>query len=118
MLKKTIIAWVLSMLPLVGGAAQSTGPALTVHFEYQPEDLSRVRALHGRLDKAVRRAGVGEVDEAELHADGNDGYFDMRGPDPERIYRVVAPILRASSLMSGAEITKKTASGRSTFPLR
>ncbi|MEX8194911.1 hypothetical protein [Comamonas guangdongensis] len=117
MLKTTIITWALCMLPLAGGAAQSTGPALTVHFEYQPADLSRVRVLHGRLDKAVRRAGVGEVDEAELHADGNDGYFDMRGPDPERIYRVVAPILRASSLMSGAEITKRAASGKSAFPL-
>lgn len=91
---------------------------MSVHFWYYPKDRARIRALQNRLEKAIKNAGAGELDEPELHADGNDGYFDMRGPDPDRLYRAVAPILRASPLMTGGEITKKSDSGNDTFPIR
>lgn len=117
-----LAALVFGMVPCLasfaGSAVAQTGPALSVHFEYRPEDFSRIRALQSHLDKAIRRSGTGELDEPELHADGNDGYFDMRGPDSERLYRAVAPILKASPLMKGAEVTKRSASGKSTFLVR
>lgn len=94
------------------------GPAITINFDYHPEDRARVLALWSRLDKALKRSGAGALDEPELHADGNDGYFDIRGQNSERLYRLVGPILKSSPLMQGAKVTKRSASGQSVFLIR
>ncbi|MEQ5842402.1 hypothetical protein [Paraburkholderia acidicola] len=82
------------------------GPAIEVHFDYYLKDRARIRALEHRLDSAIKRAGVGELGETETHLDGNDGYLYMYGPDPDRMYRVVSPILKSSRLMTAAEVTQ------------
>lgn len=117
MLRKAA-ALVLCTASLMAGATSQTGPALTVHFEYLPEDFAHIRAIQGRLARALKRSGAGELDDPELHADGNDGYFDIRGPDPDRLYRIVAPVLKSSPLMTNAEVTKRSASGRTMSLLR
>jgi hypothetical protein len=94
------------------------GPAMEVHFAYYPKDRARIRVLEGRLASAIKRAGAGELGETEYHADGNDGYLYMYGPDPDRLYAVVKPILRSSKLMSDAEVTKHYGSHTKTFELR
>jgi hypothetical protein len=43
---------------------------------------------------------------------GNDGYLYMYGPDPDRLYVVVSPILKSSTLMNNAEVTKLHAHAR------
>ena len=123
MLKKSIIITVLCVAPLSGNAAstptqQSLEPAVSIHFWYHPKDLARIRVLQHQLENAIKRAKVGELDDPELHADGNDGYFDMRGPDPEKLYRVVSPILKSSRLMTGAEVTKKSGAEKDAFVIR
>ncbi|CAB3805196.1 hypothetical protein LMG28688_06140 [Paraburkholderia caffeinitolerans] len=91
---------------------------MMVHFDYYPKDLPQIRALEHRLEGAIKRAGVGELGETEYHLDGNDGYLYMYGPDPDRLYGVVLPILKSSRLMSDAEVTKHYGSRSETFLLR
>lgn len=98
-------------------AEAQVAPAISINFDYRPEDYTRVRVLWSRLNTALKRSGAGELDEPELHADGNDGYFDIRGQNSERLYRIVEPILKSSPLMQGAEVTKRSASGQHVFSI-
>jgi hypothetical protein len=88
---------------------------MMVHFDYYPQDMHRIRALEHRLESAIKHAGVGELGETEFHLDGNDGYLYMYGPDPDRLYTVVSPILKSSRLMTDAEVTKRYGSRTETF---
>lgn len=118
MLKKIAAALMLCAVSLATSSALQSGPALSVHFEYSPEDYAHVRTLQERLERALKKSGLGQLDEPELHADGNDGYFDIRGADPGRLYKIVEPILKSSPLMIGAEVTKRTSTGNTIFILR
>jgi hypothetical protein len=91
------------------------GPVMMVHFDYYPKDRARIRVLEHRLESAIKRTGVGELGETEYHFDGNDGYLYMYGPDPDRLYVVVSPILKSSKLMTGAEVTKHYGSRTESF---
>lgn len=90
---------------------------MMVHFDYYPKDRARIRVLERRLEATIKRAGVGELGETEYHIDGNDGYLYMYGPDPDRLYTVVSPILKSSSLMTDAEVTKHYGSRTETFAI-
>ncbi|NML34200.1 hypothetical protein HHL14_25640 [Paraburkholderia sp. G-4-1-8] len=90
---------------------------MTVHFDYYPQDRPRIGALEHQLRHVIRRAGVGELGDSELHADGNDGYLYMYGPDADRLYAVTSPILQSSRLMKDAEVTKRYGSHTETFAL-
>lgn len=90
---------------------------MMVHFDYYPKDLPRIHVLEHRLESAIKRAGVGELGETELHVDGNDGYLYMYGPDSDRLYVVVSPILKSSRLTTDAEVTKWYGPRTETFAL-
>ncbi len=55
-------------------------PAITVRFDYYPQDLARIRALEHKLASAIKRARAGELGETELHLDGNDGFCTCTAP--------------------------------------
>lgn len=118
MLKIFTAALMLCTASIATSATSQSGPALSVHFEYSPEDYAHVRTLQKRLERALKKTGLGYLDEPELHADGNDGYFDIRGVDAGRLYTIVEPILKSSPLMAGAEVTKRTATGKTKFLIR
>ncbi|MFT4438779.1 hypothetical protein [Caballeronia sp. 15715] len=88
---------------------------MMVHFDYYPKDRQKISALEHRLERAIKRAGAGELGETEFHIDGNDGYLYMYGPDPDRLYAVTGPILKSSRLMTDAEVTKHYGSRTETF---
>jgi hypothetical protein len=85
------------------------------HFDFYLRDRARIRVLEQRLGSAIKRAGAGELGETEYHLDGNDGYLYMYGPDPDRLYQVVSPLLKSSKLMTGAEVTKHYGSRTESF---
>jgi hypothetical protein len=76
-----------------------------VHFEYGSTNFQFVYALGDQIEQAVTEANVGEYDGHALPADGSEGRYFVFGPDAEEIYRVIAPVLEASSLMRGATVT-------------
>lgn len=120
--KRRTLATLLCLAILTGSAAaeqmpRPPSPVMMVHFDYYPKDRTRLHALEHRLATAIKRAGAGELGETELHIDGNDGYLYMYGPDADKLYAVTGPILRASPMMAGAEVTTHHGARAQTFGL-
>jgi hypothetical protein len=91
--------------PLAGGS--SSDHAVIVAFQYGQGDLGPLYALEDGLRDAIGSAGCGEYDGHEIAMDGKDGRLYMYGPDADRLFDVVEPILRAARFMGGASVTKR-----------
>lgn len=82
--------------------------AVIVHFfNYGSTDLKRLFALEEQLEKAIASAGVGEFDGNEIATDGSDGYLYMYGPDADRLFETVRPILESVDFTRGAQVVKR-----------
>jgi len=78
--------------------------AVIVAFDYGSTDPQPVFDLSSRLEEAIAAAGVGEFDGNELAADGSDGSLYMYGPDADRLFAAVRPLLEAAAFMRGARV--------------
>ena len=108
----------LTGMPRTATAHTSGTPlAITVRFDFYPEYSTQIHQLEKKLQRAIQRARVGELGETEFHLDGNEGFFYLLGPDAERLFAVVGPILRSSTLMQNAEVEERDARHRKTFLL-
>lgn len=81
--------------------------SVVVDFQYGSDDLSPVFALEDQLIAAIKAAGAGEFDGNEFGIDGSDGSifsgsFFMFGPDADRLFEAIRPVLESSLLMRGA----------------
>ncbi len=82
--------------------------AVIVHFfNYGSKDLTRLFALEDKLENAIATSGAGEYDGNEIAVDGSDGYLYMYGPDADRLFLVVKPILEVTPFTKGAHVTKR-----------
>ena len=81
--------------------------AVIVRFQYGSTDLSRLFALQDRLESAIAAAKAGEFDGNEIAVDGSDGSLYMYGPDADRPFAVVLPVLKSSDFMKGAEVRRR-----------
>lgn len=61
--------------------------------------------IEDRLIEAIDEAGVGEFDGNEVGPDGAVLY--MYGPDADRLWEVIEPVLRSASLGSGSYAVKR-----------
>jgi hypothetical protein len=88
-------------------SAPTDSPAqeVEVHFAYGSTNFQHLYALEDVIRHALTDAAVGKYEGHEFAADGSDGHFYMYGPDAEAIYRVIDPVLAASTLMCGAKVT-------------
>jgi len=110
-----ILLWIVSILGItVTSTALGASPptpkiehAVVVHFAYGSRDLTRLFALEKKLEAAIAKAGVGEYDGNEVAVDGSDGYLYMYGPDADRLFEVVKPILQSTPFMHGATAKKR-----------
>ena len=87
--------------------------AVLVAFRYGSTDLTALFALEAELDRAITGARVGEYDGNEVAADGSDGSLYIYGPDADRLFAVVQPLLAASPFMRGATATLRYGSAGS-----
>lgn len=78
--------------------------AVIVSFQYGSTDLDRLFALERRLEAAIAKAGAGKYDGNEIATDGTDGRLYMYGPDADRLFAVVRPLLEAEAFMRGARV--------------
>lgn len=78
--------------------------AVIVYFKYGSTDLERLFNLEQQLESAISDADVGEFDGNEIAANGSDGYLYMYGPDANRLFEVVKPILEATTFTRGASV--------------
>jgi len=81
--------------------------AVIVYFAYGSTDLDRLFALEEELRAAIADAGAGEYDGNEIAHDGSDGTLFMSGPDADRLFHVVEPILRTAPFMKGARLKRR-----------
>lgn len=79
--------------------------AVIVHFQYGSKDLSRLFSLEEKLEAAILAARAGDFDGDEVAEDGSDGFLYMYGPDADRLYAAVKPVLEACDFMRGARVT-------------
>jgi hypothetical protein len=66
-------------------------------------DLDPLYALEDALIAAVEGALAGEIDGHELRLDGAEGTLYAYGPDAEVLFEAMAPVLRQTPLMAGAQ---------------
>lgn len=69
------------------------------------EQHAQVRALGDRLEDELQSAGAGEFDGDEFG--GGACTLFMYGPDADRLFEVIEPVLRQTSLAAGAVVTKR-----------
>ena len=90
--------------------------AVIVHFSYGSTDLSRLFKLEEKLEAEIANAKAGELDGNEVAVDGSDGYLYMYGPDGDRLFKVIEPLLKETPFMKGAKV--KIRYGRPTDGVR
>jgi hypothetical protein len=78
--------------------------AVIVHFDYGSTNLQPIFALERELEEAIVAARAGEYDGNEVAVSGKDGCLYMYGPDADRLFAVVKPILDACTFTSKARI--------------
>ncbi len=81
--------------------------AVIVHFTYGSTELSPLFELEDKLETAISEAEAGEYDGNDVATDGSDGYLYMYGPDADRLFEVVKPILERTPFMQGAIVKKR-----------
>ncbi|KAG8153282.1 hypothetical protein BFF94_012005 [Burkholderia catarinensis] len=120
MRKRTGMAALLGFACFTGNVAAEPppGPVVMIHFDYDEKNKARLHALEQRLDRAVRRAGAGELGETELHRDGNDGYLYFYGASADRLYGIARPILKSSGWLTGMEVTLRRDPDAKAFTTR
>ncbi len=80
--------------------------AVLVNFDYiGTTDLTLLLELETKLEAAISAAKVGEFDGNEVATDGSDGTLYMYGPDADRLFDSVKPVLEGCPFMRGARIT-------------
>ena len=79
--------------------------AVIVFFQYGSTDLARLFALEELIEQALARHHAGELDGNEVAADGSDGHLYMYGPDADRLFGAIRPVLEGADFMHGARVT-------------
>ena len=79
--------------------------AVIIRFEYGQTDLSPLCELEDKLIAAIESADVGEFDGNEVAMDGSDGTLYMYGPDADRLFEVVRPVLASATCIRNAVAT-------------
>lgn len=85
-------------------SSKNSEHSVIVHFQYGSTDLQRLFDLENQLESAINEAGVGVFDGNVIAADGSDGYLYMYGPDADKLFEIVEPILEATDFTEGATV--------------
>jgi len=76
--------------------AKAPEHAVVVKFDYiGSTDLQPLFDLEHLLEEALLAASAGELDGNEVAVDGSDGFLFMYGPDADRLFQVIKPVLGA-----------------------
>ena len=97
--------WSLSLGRKKGEAVSASEQAVIVSFYYARTDLTPLFDLEEQLEDAIQRRAVGVYDGNELSPDGSDVTLFMYGPDADRLFSVVRPILESSKVIKEAVAT-------------
>ncbi|HEY8090618.1 MAG TPA: hypothetical protein VIF09_22305 [Polyangiaceae bacterium] len=98
--------------PEAGPAPSATGPkgpgaseqAVIVRVHYPSLDFAPLHAVEDRLREAIAHAGVGTLDGDDI-TPGVDAVIYAYGPDADRLYAAMRPVLEGEPLTHGAIAT-------------
>jgi hypothetical protein len=79
--------------------------AVIVQFNYGQTDLNPLYELEDALIAAIEAADAGEFDGNEVAMDGSDGSLYMYGPDADKLFEAVRPVLAAATCIKNAVAT-------------
>jgi hypothetical protein len=71
-------------------------------FHYEYEELDELFALEDKLRELIEGNSLGRYDGNEIAMEGTDGSLYMYGPDAEKIFIAIKPILEQTDFMRGA----------------
>ena len=78
--------------------------AVIVQFNFPSGNLDRIFELEDQLAKAIEGAAAGELDGNEIAVDGRDNLFYMYGPDADKLYAAIEPVVLSCDLLSEARV--------------
>jgi hypothetical protein len=81
--------------------------AVILHFHYGSMELTRLSILENKLEKAIAETKAGIFDGNEVATDGSDAFLYMYGPDADKLYRAIEPILKNTDFLHGAEVIRR-----------
>jgi|SRR6185436_8947584 len=70
-----------------------------------PEERDRIRQLEDRLEEAILQNQAGEFDGDEF-GEGECTIY-MYGPDADKLFQAIQPVLQAASLPAPIQVTKR-----------
>lgn len=76
--------------------------SVIIQFDYPYDELDELFKLDQELDDAITKNQVGVYDYHEVQIDGADARLYMYGPNAEKLFKVVQPILQQTPYMKGA----------------
>ena len=89
------------------GNASHVEHAVLIHFNYGQTGLQPLFDLEDELEAAINEKQVGEFDGHEMAVDGSEGYLYMYGPNADKLFDAIEPVLAQNWITKGAEITKR-----------
>lgn len=78
--------------------------AVIVKYNFRSTNMDRIFELEDQLAKVVEALPGCEFDGNEIAVDGRDNLFYMYGPDADKLYAAIEPVLLSSSVLSGAQV--------------
>ncbi|MEQ4487938.1 MAG: Imm26 family immunity protein [Dehalococcoides mccartyi] len=90
--------------------------AVVVNFDFGSTNLSPIFKLEKELEKVLSKAKVGEYDGNEVATDGSDGFLYMYGPNADKLFSAVEPVLKKVKFMKGARVTLRYGSAKDNAP--
>ncbi len=82
-----------------------TEQAVIVNFTYGIQGLDTLFALEDKLEEIMEKEKVGDFDGNEIAMDYSDGTLFFYGPDAEKLFAAIKPVLLQTDFMKDATVT-------------
>lgn len=79
--------------------------AVIVYFSYGLSDLQPLFEFEDEIIKVVTRTKTGEFDGNEVAANLHDGRLYLYGPDGDKLFNAIKPLLESNDFTKTAEVT-------------
>lgn len=90
--------------------------AVIVYFKYGINNLEPFFKLEEELLEIIGKSNVGEYDGNEIADDNSEGSYYMYGPDADKLFSTVEPVLRKAIFLKGAKVLMHYGSQKEKAP--
>jgi hypothetical protein len=83
----------------------SSEQAVTVSFTYESEDMEPLYDLEEKLEGVIAKSRVGKYEGSDVGGESNQVFMYFFGPNADRLFETVRPLLTRSPFLKGADVT-------------